>query len=227
MFLTVYRGWSSILNQGPWEFDHWFFDRIDREKDRIAPVDLLYTVDRQFPPFLCQKIESLPSLFALCSLIFCKDQRNRFTHDRSFLKIYGIDLITVDLFQRSKGSIRSRSIFFKDRRNQFDHWRSFSMIDEKDRFRQSLKKIEERSSTRATRSFRKIGRKTVKKHTKKKKNLSELLDFWKRFDLYDLFQRSTRAIRSFRSFSKIYKSDSIFSIFFNDRRERFDHGRSF
>ena len=39
--------------------------------------------------------------------------------------------------------------------------------------------------------------------------------------------RFLRAIRSFRSFSKINGSDSILSIFFKDRRERFDHGRSF
>ena len=31
--------------------------------------------------------------------IFCKDRQDRFAHGRSFLKIRGIDSITVDLFQ--------------------------------------------------------------------------------------------------------------------------------
>ena len=57
-------------------------------------------------------------------------------------------------------------------------------------------------------------KKTVKKHTKNMLSSSELLV-------------SLRAIRSSRSFLKIDESNSIFSIIFTDRLERFDHGRSF
>ena len=71
----------------------------------------------------------------LIFLIFFKDRRERFDlfqrsmrvirSFRSFSKIGGSDLITVNLFKRSMRTVCSRSIFLKDRREGFDHGRFF------------------------------------------------------------------------------------------------------
>ena len=69
------------------------------------------------------KIESIPS-------IYFKDQRDQFAHSQYFLKIFGIDLLTVDLFKRSTRVIQLPSIFLKDRREGFDYCWSFLKFKE-------------------------------------------------------------------------------------------------
>ena len=75
--------------------------------------------------FCDKKIDWILKKIELLQSIFFKDRRDRFAHGRSFLKIEGIDSLTVDLFKRSRGSIRSISIFCKDRGDRFTHGQSF------------------------------------------------------------------------------------------------------
>ena len=58
-----------------------------------------------------RKISNLP-------MIFFKDWWDRFAHGQSFLKINGIDSLTVNLFKRLMIAIFSWLIFFKDRKDQ-------------------------------------------------------------------------------------------------------------
>ena len=136
--------------------------------------------------------------------IFCKDRQYWFAHGRSFLKIDRIDSITVNLFQRSTRSIRSRSI---------DESKSIPSIFKKD-WRVKI--------GRNDLIFWHTKGENCQKHTKNTffqanrslfENYLIFLIFYKdrreRFDLFDLFQISTRGIWSFQSFSKIDESDLI------------------
>ena len=75
--------------------------------------------------FCDKKIDWILKKIELLQSIFFKDRRDQFAHGLSFLKIEGIDLLTVNIFKRSRGSIRTILIFVKDRGDRFTHGRSF------------------------------------------------------------------------------------------------------
>ena len=68
-----------------------------------------FVIEKSKDRFDHEKIESLPS-------IFCKDGRDRVAHGQSFLKMDGIESLTVNLVKRSTRLIRSK--ISKDRRSK-------------------------------------------------------------------------------------------------------------
>ena len=67
------------------------------------------------------------SFFVIKRSIWLWKRSNR--SRQSFLKIDGIELLTVNLIKRSMRAILSRSIFLEDRQEQFNHGRSFLKIE--------------------------------------------------------------------------------------------------
>jgi hypothetical protein len=68
--------------------------------------------------------------FALCSvnsfLLFVKERRAKFAHNRSLSKSKEQNLLTIALFQRTKSKICSQLIFAKEKISKFAHDGSLS-----------------------------------------------------------------------------------------------------
>ena len=92
----------------------WLFSKIDEnksilsifKKDRRSKINGSVLIFWHVKGENCQKHTKHTFFFLIESIVFCDP------------KIDKIDSITVDLFQRSTRSIRSRTIFFKDRKDQ-------------------------------------------------------------------------------------------------------------